>query len=89
MMPSNEIYDKLLYSAEMVGNLTDTHIELHLKTDDGPEKLWEVKRQAVIPKLLPPPWRGSLLNMISGTVSFPQSTTCPHKNIEILLNASC
>jgi hypothetical protein len=35
----------------MVGNLTHTHIEFHVKMDDGSEKLWEGKGQAVIPNV--------------------------------------
>jgi hypothetical protein len=51
MMPGKVTCNKPHYSAEMVGNLTRTHTELHLKMDDGSEKLWEGKGQVVIPKL--------------------------------------
>jgi hypothetical protein len=41
--------EKLHYSAEVVGNLTRTHIEVHVKLDDGSEKTFEGKGQAVMP----------------------------------------
>lgn len=49
-IPGKVKCDKLHYSAETVGNLTHTHIEVRLKMDDGSEKIWEGKGQAVMPK---------------------------------------
>jgi hypothetical protein len=43
--------EKLHYSAETVGNTTRTHIQVHIKLDDGSEKSFEGKGQAVMPKL--------------------------------------
>jgi hypothetical protein len=48
-LPGKVTCDKLHYSAEEVGNVTRTHIEMRLKLDDGSEKIWEGKGQAVMP----------------------------------------
>jgi hypothetical protein len=49
-MPGKVTCEKLHYSAETVGNLTRTHIEAHLKMDDGSDKIFEGKGQPVFPK---------------------------------------
>jgi hypothetical protein len=43
--------EKLHYSSETVGNTTRSHIEVHIKLEDGSEKSFEGKGQAVMPKL--------------------------------------
>jgi hypothetical protein len=48
-MPGKVTCEKLHYSAEVVGNLTRTHIEVHVKLDDGSEKIFEGKGQAIMP----------------------------------------
>jgi hypothetical protein len=50
-MPGKATCEKVNYSAENVGNTTRTHIEMHIKLDDGSEKTFEGKGQAVMPKL--------------------------------------
>jgi uncharacterized membrane-anchored protein YhcB (DUF1043 family) len=59
MMPGKVTFDKLHYSAEMVGNLTHTHIELHRKMDKGSEKLWKGKGQAFCPSAAAMAWKSS------------------------------
>ncbi|KAJ9581432.1 hypothetical protein L9F63_023364 [Diploptera punctata] len=41
--------DKLQYKAEMVGNLTRTSIDIHVKLEDGKEQHWMGKGQAILP----------------------------------------
>ncbi|XP_069676803.1 apolipoprotein D-like [Periplaneta americana] len=48
-MPGKVTCDKLHYTAEMDGNLTRTHIDVHLNLDDGSNSVWEGKGQAIKP----------------------------------------
>jgi hypothetical protein len=48
-MPGKVTCEKLHYSSEKVGNLTRTHIEGHLKMDNGSEKKIEGRGQPVFP----------------------------------------
>ncbi|KAJ9581433.1 hypothetical protein L9F63_023365 [Diploptera punctata] len=41
--------DKLHYSAELVGNLTRTTLDVHIKQEDGTEQHWMGKGQAMLP----------------------------------------
>jgi hypothetical protein len=82
-MPGKVTCDKLHYSAETVGNLTRTHIEVRLKMDDGSEKIWEGKGEAVMPKFASTTvmaWKSSEHDKWHGEHIY-------HKNMELLRTA--